>query len=115
MKKLLALFLALIMVFALLPVSALAEEDASGETPAEEMTQIAEGPQSDPGEISGEIPEEKAEETPAEEPQEPEPSEEPQESKASEEEQPAEENMPVLLAAGWNSWTSSSLIKRTSR
>lgn len=117
MKKLLALFLALIMVFALLPVSALAEEDASGETPAEEMTQITVGLQPDPGGISGEIPEEKAEETPAEEPQEPEPSEEPQESepleepqesKASEEEQPGEENMPVLLAAGWNSWTSSS-------
>ena len=116
MKKLLALFLALIMVFALLPVSALAEDGVAGEPSAEEMTQIAEGPQPDPGEISGEIPEEKAEETPAEEPQEPEPleepqepepseepqeskaSEEPQESKASEEEQPAEENMPVLLA-----------------
>lgn len=108
LKKLLALFLALIMVFALLPVSALAEDGVAGEPSAEEMTQIAEGPQPDPGEISGEIPEEKAEETPAEEPQEPEPLEEPQESKASEEEQPAEENTLVLLAAGWNSWTSSS-------
>ena len=62
MKKLLSLFLALLMVFMLFPVSALADGDAAGDPSAEEVTQIAEGAQSDPEENSGETPEEKAEE-----------------------------------------------------
>ena len=62
MKKLLSLFLALLMVFMLFPVSALADGDAAGDPSAEEVTQIEEGAQSDPEENSGETPEEKAEE-----------------------------------------------------
>lgn len=62
MKKMLSLFLALLMVFMLFPVSALADGDAAGDPSAEEVTQIAEGAQSDPEENSGETPEEKAEE-----------------------------------------------------
>lgn len=62
MKKMLSLFLALLMVFMLFPVSALADGDAAGDPSAEEVTQIAEGVQSDPEENSGETPEEKAEE-----------------------------------------------------
>lgn len=58
----LSLFLALLMVFMLFPVSALADGDAAGDPSAEEVTQIAEGAQSDPEENSGETPEEKAEE-----------------------------------------------------
>ena len=76
LKKVLSIFLALIMVFTLFPVSALAEEDASGETPAEEMTQIAEEPQPDPGETpeepaenNGETPEEVQEEPAKETPE----------------------------------------------
>lgn len=67
MKKLLSLFLALLMVFMLFPVSALADGDAAGDPSAEEVTQIAEGAQSDPEENSGETPEEKAEENPEDE------------------------------------------------
>ena len=76
MKNVLSIFLALIMVFTLFPVSTLAEEDASGETPAEEMTQIAEEPQPDPGETpeepaenNGETPEEVQEEPAKETPE----------------------------------------------
>ncbi len=71
MKKLLAMLLAITMVFTLFPVSALAEDGIAGEPSAEEVTQIAEEPQPDPGEIPEktaddpqEDPEETAEETP---------------------------------------------------
>ena len=52
------------MDFMLFPVSALADGDAAGDPSAEEVTQIAEGAQSDPEENSGETPEEKADENP---------------------------------------------------
>ena len=78
MKKLLAMFLAITMVFTLFPVSALAEDGIAGEPSAEEVTQIAEEPQPDPGEIpektaenAEEAPEEKAEEAPEEKAEEP--------------------------------------------
>ena len=71
LKKLLAMLLAMTMVFTLFPVSALAEDGIAGESSAEEVTQIAEEPQPDPGEIPEktaddpqEDPEETAEETP---------------------------------------------------
>lgn len=71
MKKLLSLFLALLMVFTLLPVSVLADNDAEGDPSAETMTQTAEDlqpePEEDPTENSGETPEEKAEENPEDE------------------------------------------------
>ena len=69
MKKLLAMFLALTMVFTLFPVSALAEVDAEGEPSAEEVTQIAEEPQTEPEKIPEEttdISQENAGDTPEE-------------------------------------------------
>ena len=71
MKKLMSLFLALLMVFTLLPVSVLADNDAEGDPSAETMTQTAEDlqpePEEDPTENSGETPEKKAEENPEDE------------------------------------------------
>ena len=69
LKKLLAMFLALTMVFTLFPVSALAEVDAEGEPSAEEVTQIAEEPQTEPEKIPEEttdISQENAGDTPEE-------------------------------------------------
>ena len=71
MKKLMSLFLALLMVFTLLPVSVLADNDADGDPSAEIMTQNVEDwqpePEEDPTENPGETPEEKAEENPEDE------------------------------------------------
>ncbi len=71
MKKLMSLFLALLMVYTFLPVSVLADNDAEGDPSAEIMTQTAEDlqpePEEDPTENPGETPEEKAEENPEDE------------------------------------------------
>lgn len=66
-----SLFLALLMVFTLLPVSVLADNDAEGDPSAEIMTQNTEDlqpePEEGPTENPGETPEEKAEENPEDE------------------------------------------------
>ncbi len=71
MKKLMSLFLALLMVYTFLPVSVLADNDAEGDPSAEIMTQTAEDlqpePEEDPTENPGGTPEEKAEENPEDE------------------------------------------------
>ena len=107
MKKLLAMLLAITMVFTLFPVSALAEDGIAGEPSAEEVTQIAEEPQPDPGEIpektaenAEEAPEEKAEEAPEEKAEEApeEKAEEPSEEKAEEPSEEKAEEPPVAEA-----------------
>ena len=71
MKKLMSLFLALLMVYTFLPVSVLADNDAEGDPSAEIMTQTAEDlqpePEENPTENPGGTPEEKAEENPEDE------------------------------------------------
>ena len=103
MKKLLAMFLALTMVFTLFPVSALAEGDAEGEPSAEEVTQIAEEPQTEPEktpEETTDIPQENTGDTPEEATNVPQEEPEKNAEKTPEPEEAAEEILEETLEAG---------------